>query len=385
MGAGYGFATVASNNGHNGTSGLPFYHNPEVLHDFADRAVHTSVIVGKDIVKQFYGKQHGKSYYLSCSQGGRQGIASATKFPTDFDGIVAGAPALDFNSLVSYRASFFPITGPEGAADFIKPEVWSKLIHNEVLRQCDHLDGVLDGIIEYPDLCEFDPTPLLCSTGATAGDLCLSAKQVAIVLKVFQPFTYSDGTLIYPGMQVGSEEYAIQRLYAGKPFTDSQDWFRYVVYSDPAWDPATFTTEDARKAQELNPFDVRTYPSVADLQPFRSRGGKILTYHGMQDQQITGHDTGRWMEYLRLQSSFAELDDWVRYFRISGLLHCVMGPGAWMIGQAGSSVPFEAQKNVLAAVVAWVEEGAAPDVLEGTKPVDDVSGAGVQFTQKHCK
>ena len=189
-----------------------------MLHDFADRALHTGVTVGKDIVKQFYGKCHDKCYFLGCSQGGRQGIASALKFPDDFDGIVAGAPALDFNSLVSWRASFYPLTGAVDSPNFIEAEVWSGLIHNEILRQCDHIDGVLDGIIEYSDLCKFNPGPLLCGSGEAPGTTCLSSKQIDVVRKVFEPLTYPDKSIIYPGMQLGSEQRAIDRLYAGKPF-----------------------------------------------------------------------------------------------------------------------------------------------------------------------
>jgi feruloyl esterase len=367
-----------------------FYNNPDVLHDFADRAMHTTVTVGKSIVKQFYGTKHKKSYFLGCSQGGRQGIASAMKFPLDFDGIVAGAPALDFNSLASWRASFYPLTGSLDSPGFIRPQVWSELIHEEILRQCDHLDGVVDGVIEYPDLCEFDPEVLRCKSGIISTKSCLSEKQIQQVRAIFAPFENTDGTLIYPGMQLGSEEYAIARLYAGKPFSDSQDWFRYVVHSDPTWEPARFTTEDARKAQQLNPFDIRTFPSPSDLHAFHNKGGKILTYHGMQDQQITGHNTARWFEYLRGQSSDEEIDHWLRYFRISGLLHCSGGPGAWMIGQTKGAISFEPQKNVLAAVIDWVENGVAPDVLEGTKLVDgskvrSKDTAAVQFTRRHCR
>jgi pimeloyl-ACP methyl ester carboxylesterase len=374
----HGFAVVASNNGHNGTSGKAFYQNPQVLHDFADRAMHSSVTVGKEIIKQFYRKEQHHSYFLGCSQGGRQGIASAVKHPQDFDGIIAGAPALDFNSLASWRASFYPLTGPSTSADFIQPELWSSLIHIEALRQCDHLDGVTDGVIEYPDLCDFRPETLLCHPGETAGSTCLSQVQVNIVQRIFRPFKHPDGTLIYPGMQIGSEKRAIDRLYAGKPFTDSQDWFRYVVHSDQTWDPASFTADDARQAQALNPFNIQTFPTAQDLQPFHRRGGRILTYHGMQDQQITGHNTGRWMDYLRRHSSDQELDRWIRYFRISGLLHCSGGSGAWMIGQTGGSASFDREKNVLAVIVEWTENNNPPETLEG-------SSATSAYTRRHCR
>src|ERR1700712_188411 len=108
-------------------------------------------MVGKEITRLFYDTGPRKSYFLGCSQGGRQGIGAAEKYPDDFDGIIAGAPALAFNDLISWRASFFPVTGPSSSPGFISAAMWTGLIRNEVLRQCDALDGVRDGIIEHPE------------------------------------------------------------------------------------------------------------------------------------------------------------------------------------------------------------------------------------------
>jgi feruloyl esterase len=336
-------------------------------------------------VRQFYGSRQSKSYYLGCSQGGRQGVANALKFPDDFDGIIAGSPALDFNSLVSWRASFYPVTGPSNSANFIRPEVWSGLIYDEVLRQCDGIDGVMDGIIEYPDQCNFKLDPLRCTNSNSTQTNCLTNNQIEQLRHIYSPLTYGNGELIFPGMQVGSEQRAIDRLYAGKPFSDSYDWFRYVVYNSPNWDPLRFTPADAEKANELNPFDVRTWPRPRDLQSFRKQGGKLITYHGMADQQITSYNTARWFEHLHRESSFEELDEWVRFFRISGMYHCNSGPGAWNFGQVPGTA-YEAENNVLAAIVKWVEEGVAPAVLEGIKPSDDPSSnASPQFSRRHCR
>lgn len=159
------------------------------------------------------------SYFIGCSQGGRQGIGAADKYPGDFDGIVAGAPALDFNNLISWRASFYPLTGIPPNPEFVKSDMWSRLIHNAVLEQCDELDGVKDGIIEYPDLCQFDASVLQCLPAVTED--CLSASQVDVVSGFFKPLTYNDGELIYPGMHVGTEKLAVKGLYAGRPFITS--------------------------------------------------------------------------------------------------------------------------------------------------------------------
>ena len=182
--------------------------------------LHTITVAGKKLTDLFYGKTHEKSYYLGCSLGGRQGVKAAQMFPSDFDGIVAGTPAIDFNNLQSWRASFFPITGPANSSDFISTATWSALIHEEVLNQCDGLDGVIDGIVEDANLCNFRPDALLCKEHTSVN--CLTSAQVEKVRKIFSPFYGEDGNLIYPAMQPGSEILAAQELYAGKPFGYSE-------------------------------------------------------------------------------------------------------------------------------------------------------------------
>lgn len=178
------------------------------------------MLAGKELTNIFYKKNFTKSYYLGCSLGGRQGIKASEMFPYDFDGIVAGSPALDFNNLTSWRASFFPITGSVNSSNFITASTWKTLIHNEILNQCDGLDGVVDGIIEDPTLCHFRPETLRCANGTNAD--CLTPIQVEMVREIFSPLHGENGQLIYPAMQPGSEVLAVQKLYAGKPFSYSE-------------------------------------------------------------------------------------------------------------------------------------------------------------------
>ncbi len=180
------------------------------------------MLAGKQLTKLFYNRDYDKSYFLGCSLGGRQGIDSAEKFPDDFDGIVAGSPALDFNNLISWRARFFTITGSNSvnSSNFITPSIWISLIHEEVLRQCDSLDGVIDGIVEDPTRCNFCPETLLCTNGTSKN--CLTSIQVDMVREIFSPFYDTHGNLIYPAMQPGSEVLAVQKLYVGKPFSYSE-------------------------------------------------------------------------------------------------------------------------------------------------------------------
>ncbi|KNG91276.1 hypothetical protein ANOM_000340 [Aspergillus nomiae NRRL 13137] len=334
-GAANGFAVVGSNNGHNGTTAVSFYQNSDILADFSWRALHLSTVIGKQVTKAFYGQPHTNSYYLGCSLGGRQGIHSAVAFPDDFDGIIAGSPALDFNNLVSWRASFFPITGSADSANFISVSTWKNLIHPEVLAQCDTLDCVDDGIIEDPTLCHFHP-------------------EVEIVRKVFSPMYGEDEQLIFPAMQPGSELEAADKLYSGKPFSYSKNL--------------------AERPVEL-----------------QKRGGRIITYHGQQDGKITSFNTERFYNHLSttMNMSASELDNFFRFFRISGMSHCSSGPGAWAFGQGGSPVPtmtpFNRNENILAALVAWVELGIAPETITGTKYVNDNPALGVAFQRHHCR
>ncbi len=141
-------------------------------------------------------------------------------FPGDFDGIVAGSPALDFNNLQSWRARFFPITGPANSPNFISAATWTTLIHNDVLRQCDGLDGAIDGIIEDPNLCNFRPESLLCEKNTSTN--CLTSTQIEEIRDILSPFYGENGNLIYAAMQPGSEILAAENLYAGRPFSYSE-------------------------------------------------------------------------------------------------------------------------------------------------------------------
>ncbi|KAK1993167.1 hypothetical protein LX36DRAFT_643558 [Colletotrichum falcatum] len=390
-----GFAVAGTNNGHAGTTGVQFLDNEDVVIDFSWRAIHVGVIAGKQLSRPLYTRAASRSYFLGCSLGGRQGIKAADMFPGDFDGIVAGAPAVDFNNLYSFRASFLPRTGAVGSEDFITPEVWKTTIHDEVLRQCDKIDGVEDGIIEDPALCQFDPGILLCQDDSAAADRtdCLSGKQVEIVRSIFSPTKDAQGNLFWPGMNPGSELVTADGLYSGRPWALSQNWFRYAVYNDPGWDAATFNLDrDAAFADQKNPGDIRTNPD--DLSAFKNRGGKLLMYHGQQDQQITSFHTPIFYDRLSRGMGLdrAGMDEFARFFRISGMNHCTTGPGAWLIGQGGGGsaavahdLPFDAAHNVLAAVVDWVEAGVAPETITGTKFVNDTEALGVDFQRRHCR
>jgi hypothetical protein len=387
-GLSHGFASTGSNNGHNGTGGADFLNNEDIVIDFSYRASHTAAVAGKKLIEGFYGRLPNHSYYIGCSGGGRQGIQAADLFPEDYDGILVGAPALNFNYMSAWRASFYPITGDANSTEFIKPGVWQGMIHDEVLRQCDELDGVKDGILIDPKLCaeSFRPEALLCTKDRNSS--CLTPHQVSVVRSVFSPLYGTDKQIIYPGLAPGAELRATERLLSGTPFSYSVDWFRYAVYSNLSWDPASFTIGDANVSEDMNPGNSRTWPSNLSL--FRNRGGKLLIYHGESDQQITHFNTERWYDYLRKSTpaSIDQLDGFMRFFRIPGMGHCSGGVGAWQIGQSATGAKglrYKADENVLVSLIEWVEQRRTPDVVLGTKFVGDDTGKGVEFQQRHCR
>ncbi|KAJ5759462.1 hypothetical protein N7520_006618 [Penicillium odoratum] len=378
-----GFATVGANNGHNGTSGEPFYHHPQVLEDFAYRSIHTGVVIGKELTDKFYDEGFNKSYYLGCSTGGRQGWKSVQKYPNDFDGVVAGAPAINFINLLSWSAHFYPITGSPTSDTFITTAEWG-LVHDEILRQCDTLDGAKDDIIEDPDLCTPILTTLQCPSNATNTSKCLRSPQIQAAQLVLSPLYGENGELLYRRMQPGSENLAAPIMYNGEPFEYSQDWFRYVVYNDPTWS-GNFTAKDAAAALAQNPYNIQTWDG--DLSPFQKSGGKVLHYHGMMDELISSEDSKWYYSHVSetMNLSPSELDEFYRFFTISGMAHCGDGNGANGIGQGidtyASSDP---ESNVLMAMVKWVEEGVAPETVRGAK-FKDGAGTPVEYWRKHCR
>ncbi|KAF5374438.1 hypothetical protein D9615_009044 [Tricholomella constricta] len=191
------FAAVGSDNGHDGNDD-PSFAEPEVINDFAFRAIHVEAVIGKQIVEAYYGRSHSKSYYLGCSTGGRQGTQAALRFPEDFDGILAGAPATDFNHLLGWEAMLGRYIGapnPTTSPSFISLDLWN-VVAAEIMKQCDTLDGVEDGIITEPDDCHFKPSVLLCHPKNKATD-CLTKAQVAALEKIYQPLLGLNKELVY--------------------------------------------------------------------------------------------------------------------------------------------------------------------------------------------
>jgi feruloyl esterase len=255
------------------------------------------------------------------------------------------------------------------------------LIVKDAVTQCDALDGYVDGIIEDPALCSYNPKDLACT--ATKTSQCLTAAQLESVRQIYSPLIQKDGSMIYPRLQPGSSG---MMLASGQAFQITQDWFRYAIYNDPNWDPKKITLEDMAYASKLNPQNAETWDG--DLGAFKNRGSKVIHYHGHEDQLISSANSARYYEHVRKTMKLEpdQLDSFYRYFQISGMAHCSGGSGAHMFGQgSAASINLDPESNVLMAIVRWVEQGVAPETILGTKFNGDNKTQGVKFQRRHCR
>lgn len=388
--SGLGFAAIGDNGGHNSSAfdGSWMFDSNENVLDWAYRARHESVQAGKDVVNQFYGQPQDKAYYIGCSTGGQQGLHSAQYFPDDFDGIIAGSAAADFNHLEDWSGRFVQLTGTSASDPrFLTEDQWIT-VQGALFAQCDEaLDGVADGILEDPTICQFNATVLDCANNSTTN--CLTSTQVTTVEKVFTELYDTEGNLLYPSLLLGSQvdAYRLGQL-SGTVQGIVQDWYRYGVYNNSNWDPYNLNQTDYAYADSLDAYHGNVSSFNGDLSAFQAAGKKLLMYHGMADPLVSGANSQRY--YLKVAKTLGlsntDLDPWIRLFRISGMAHCgvggISGAGAWMFGQSGQAAA--GVDNVIWNMVDWVENGNAPDTIVGTKYWWDIPSLGLEFERPHC-
>ncbi|KAF7289863.1 Carboxylic ester hydrolase [Mycena indigotica] len=378
------FATVGSNNGHDGRNGIVFLNNPEVINDFAFRSVHVEAMIGKLLVEAYYQQTHTTSYYLGCSTGGRQGMQAALRYPDDFDGIIAGAPATDWNHLLYWAGATAQAIGaptPWSSPSYIPPRKWRSLIAKEILRQCDALDGIADGIISEPDDCDFDPQVLLCSHSAGANlERCLTEPQVAALRKIYSPLKVN-GERVYPRFDPGAESTPLGlTVFTGVFPPTPKDWLRYAVLNDSKFDGRDFGEGHLLLMDEINPGGISTFDG--NLSCFRDRGSKLLTYHGRMDPIIPSGNSKRYHNLIT--HTIGSPDNFYRLFLVPGMSHCARGPGAANFGQLGGAVGprNDSEHNILLALVDWVEGGVAPNSIVGTSA--ERNRGRTAETRVHC-
>jgi hypothetical protein len=352
------YAVVQTDMGHQGASWLFAYNNLQGEIDFAYRSTHTVAVAAKEIIDAYYGNPAARNYFMGCSTGGRQGMVEAQRFPRDFDGIIAGAPVYDETGDGAYFVLWSPLANLDEQGKPILSPNKLPMIRNAVMEKCDAADGLKDGILQDPRQCDWQPSEIQCRRGRN-GDSCLTADEVEVVNKIYSGATDANGVPWYFGMSRGSEytwtpEFIHQDrvgdwLHGPQSFGEEFMTTLPFFYDPPAGTPADgfdFDRDPPRMA--LN--EVLYNAQNPDLRKFKKNGGKLLLYHGWDDDQIPpGISVDYYETSTRTMGGADQTKDFFRLFMVPSMLHCTMG------GIGGSQIDW------LTALENWVEKDQGPE------------------------
>jgi feruloyl esterase len=392
-----GFATADTDTGHTGgTSGaigqpLPWAEDPIELYDWGHSSIHLMTVAGKLIVDAFYGRNASFSYYDGCSTGGAEGMEEAEFYPADYNGIHAGSPGQDYSHLMMsfLWGGLLPAKDPSATL----PQSTLDVLNSAVLKTCGGKQAVTDGFLLDPRNCSFDPKTLQCSPGQNPA-ACLSEPQVREANRLYSPVTDPVSHLIlYPGFARGGEEEwsLIQGLLVG---AFAQPLLANAVFDNPNWNWETFNyNSDAFFVDsKLSPIINATNP---DLSGLKNHHGKLIVTQGWADA-LNAQTLP--IEYFNsvvlnwrspIDSALTETLNFYRLFMAPGMSHCGGGPGPNTIGpplQVGAAPPtkINLQRDVIAALEAWAEDGVPPDQLISTKYINDTPASGVERELPLC-
>jgi feruloyl esterase len=371
-----GYAVAGGDTGHQGPTPDDLQWGAgrsDRIEDWGSRSIHDITAPAKAIAAAAGGQSLRRAYYYGCSTGGHQGYAEIQRYPDDFDGVIAGAPG---NNRIRLNAGFlwqFLSNHTRGGGpDPILPASKLPVITRAVVAACDASDGVRDGVVDDPRACRFDPETLACRAGDEPS--CLTAPQLEALRKMYAGATNPrTGAVVYPGWPKGSE--ALTSTADGRPLSGWQQYWgsteptraafwRLWVFGDERWDPWSFDFDRdlARADERVGRLVDQVNP---DIQAFKARGGKAVVYQGWGDPVVNALDTIAYYERVReRQGGQAGTDAFFRLFMVPGMGHCGGGTGATSFGNQGSPAPAaDADHDLLHALDAWVERGAAPDRL----------------------
>jgi hypothetical protein len=385
-----GYAAAATDTGHAGSAidAAWALGHPEKVADFGYRSIHDMTGAAKLVAQQFYGRSPSHSYFASCSDGGREALMEAQRYPADYDGILAGAPANYWTALLSIAA-----VDTQGLtatpASFIPPAKIST-IAQAVLAACDKLDGVSDGILNDPRQCHFDPFSIACKDGEDSA-ACLTAPQVTALRIIYAGLRDADGRQIFPGYLPGAEEGSngwgtwITGPAPAKSLLASfgVGYFSNLVYEKADWNYKTFTLESG--LQMANEKTAAALNAVnPDLSAFRAHGGKLILYHGWDDPAIPALNTVNYYESVKAKMGQASAVSFTRLYMVPGMQHCGGGPGPDNFGQSLNWPADDPGHNVRIALEDWVEKGVAPTTVIATKTAGDNGQGAVTMTRPLC-
>jgi len=374
-----GYAASATDAGHKGgpTDAKWALGHPEKVVDFGYRAIHETAEQPKAIIRAFYGEAPKHSYFDSCSNGGREALMEAQRFPADYDGIIAGAPAASFTHILAAFTLDIQATEDDPASYISSAKL--PAIGSAVLSACDALDGLKDGVIDDPRKCHFDPGTLLCTSAES--DSCLTQPQVVALRKIYAGARTSKGEQIYPGYLPGGETGPsgwTAWLTGPGPGKSAHYAFAtqggaYLIFQNADWNYRTFNPDrdvkiaDDTMGQRLNATDP-------NLKVFKNRGGKLVLYHGWSDGALAPTATIDYYQSVVSNMGRKDADSFTRLYMVPGLQHCNPGTGPNSFGGP-----------MIAALERWVEQRSAPDKIIATKfKADGNPSNGVVRTRPLC-
>jgi len=372
--ASQGFAAGATDTGHPGASGsFALDSNGHLdwmlIRDNAYLGIHEMTVTGKALVEAFYGKAPGHSYFNGCSTGGRQGLAEAQRYPTDYDGILAGAPAINWTRL-HVEQLWGPLVMKE--SNDAPARCKFQAAQSAAVAACDMDDGVADGVIGDARACKFDAQELV---GATPNNCeTITQADADVFRKIWEGPRRQDGSFIWYGLSRGGDFTGVSGTAgtppAPQPNGITLDWWKYFLNQNAQWDwkPLDYGSYEHYVDQSLEEFSAVLATDNPDLSGFRDHNGRIVIWHGGADQLIYPEGTVDYFQKVQSKMGGPEATSkFARFFIAPGVSHCGGGAGAQPAGQ------FE-------AVVSWVEEGKAPETLDSVK-----RGPNGQSTRPICQ
>jgi hypothetical protein len=362
-----GYAGGSTDTGHPGGSGsFALDANGrlqwQLIRDNAYLGIHEMTVTGKALTQAFYGRAPQYAYFNGCSTGGRQGLSEAQRYPEDYNGILAGAPAINWTKL-HIEQMWATVVMLE--TKHVVPPCQYAAAAAAAVAACDNIDGVKDGVIENPQLCTYDPKALVGTTTANCG--AFTEDDAAVIRKVWEGPKRRDGSFVWYGLERGADFMGLSGT-GGTPLVPrpngiTLEWWRYFLKQNPQWDPLTLSYGAYEQAldQSLEQFSAVLATDNPDLTAYRDHGGKIVLWHGLSDQLIYPRGTINY--YARVQQAMggaAKTSEFARLFLAPGVAHCGGGTGP-------------APSGAFEAVVKWVEDKTAPATLSAVRR--DQSGA----------
>lgn len=339
-----GYASMVTDSGHSETNSARFaYDSEQQFIDYAYRANHVAAVFAKSLVTSYHGTPVTRSYFHGCSNGGRDALMQALRYPGDYEGIIAGAPAAGWSRMATAFA---------WNAQAIKgvPQLEKKLplIQRAVMETCDEDDGIADKLLENPLTCSFQPRHMQCSNENTED--CLTAEEVAAIEQVYAGPHLSDGSQVYAGLSKGGE--GLENNWDAWLFSGdvtqamfATETFRWMVYGDPKWEVSDFDIDKDYPMARKAIVDIMDSDDP-DLTKFTSQGGKLLLYHGWNDAAIPAEATVNYHSALR-EALGSQGVEQVRLFMVPGMAHCFGGVGPTSF-------------DILSELDRWVESNTPP-------------------------